>query len=137
MFYIKLLVLGLWVVFCSIIVIIKAIPRWGEPSLGSEFGKLYAWGALKIAGIKVETQGLENLDNQPCIYTLNHQSNFDMAIFGAQYPKNTVIIGKKEIKWLPVFGLLYVATGNIMIDRKKSSFSRYQESSRSHGSRYC
>ncbi|MFN8672359.1 MAG: lysophospholipid acyltransferase family protein [Candidatus Sericytochromatia bacterium] len=100
---------------------LKSITRWGDTKLGTEYARSFSEKALKIMNIKLELEGLENLKNQPCIYTLNHQSNFDMATFGAVYPENTVIIGKKELIWFPFFGLFYKASGNIMIDRKNKT----------------
>ena len=45
----------------------------------------------------------------------------DMATFGTVYPQRTIVIGKKEVKWIPFFGIFYVAAGNIMIDRNKTA----------------
>lgn len=121
MYYLKILLIGFWLVFFCIIGLLKSITRWGDTKLGTEYARSFSEKALKIMNIKLELEGLENLKNQPCIYTLNHQSNFDMATFGAVYPENTVIIGKKELIWFPFFGLFYKASGNIMIDRKNKT----------------
>lgn len=121
MFYIRLILLGFWIIICCLTGLAKSVLRWRDPSLGSEFGRMYSWGALRITGISVEVQGREFLEAyQPCIYVVNHQSNFDMGVYGILYPRNTVIIGKKELIWLPLFGLFYLASGNIMIDRSKT-----------------
>lgn len=120
MFYIKIFIFGFWMVIGCIIGLLKSVTRWGDTELGKEYARFFSARALKTANINIEYHGLENLDqSQPCIYTLNHQSNFDMAVFGEIYPSNTVIIGKKELIWIPFFGLFYMASGHIMIDRKK------------------
>lgn len=122
MFYIKILQFAFWMIVGCIIGLFKSITRWGDTELGKEYARFFSFRALKAANIQMEYHGLENLEKQqPCIYTLNHQSNFDMAIYGEIYPSNTVIIGKKEIIWIPIFGLFYKASGHIMIDRKKIS----------------
>lgn len=123
MYYLKLLSLGFWLVFYCMVGLINSITRWGDTKLGTEFAQAFSKKALKITGIILEFEGVENLKNQPCIYTLNHQSNFDMATFGALYPERTVIIGKKELIWIPFFGLFYKAAGNIMIDRSNKNKS--------------
>ena len=41
-----------------------------------------------------------------------------MATYGLLFPTKTLVIGKKELKWIPGFGLYFMASGNIMIDRK-------------------
>jgi 1-acyl-sn-glycerol-3-phosphate acyltransferase len=122
MFYIKVFLFVFWVVIGCLIGLVKSITRWGDTELGKEYARFFSSKALNVANIKIEYYGLENIEkSQPCIYTLNHQSNLDMAIFGEVYPSNTVIIGKKELIWVPFFGLFYKASGHIMIDRKKTS----------------
>lgn len=74
-----------------------------------------------IAGVKVRVLNEHRImENQPCIYLGNHQSNYDVLIYGTIYPKNCVSIGKKSLAWVPVFGWLYYLSGHILIDRKKS-----------------
>ncbi|MBC7474724.1 MAG: 1-acyl-sn-glycerol-3-phosphate acyltransferase [Candidatus Sericytochromatia bacterium] len=121
MFYIRVVLLGVWMCICAFLGLLKSIFRWGDTNLGKEYARLFTKVAFKIARVEVEYQGLEHIEaTQPCIYTLNHQSNFDMAVFGAIYPGDTVIIGKKQLIWVPVFGLFYKSAGNIMIDRSKT-----------------
>ena len=96
--------------------------RWGNLNLNHHIAGWIAWGLLKIAAIEVEVIGEEDLyRHQPCIYVSNHQSGFDIATFGSIYPKQTIAIGKKEVLWIPFFGLLFAAAGNVMIDRAQRS----------------
>ncbi len=119
--YLKLLGNLLWMMFCCVVGLVMCIFRWGDPRLSRDFARFYSWGTLKISGLKVEIRGLDILDaGRPAVLVANHQSALDMATFGALYPENTVLIGKKEIRWIPLFGWFYMASGNIMIDRKKS-----------------
>jgi 1-acyl-sn-glycerol-3-phosphate acyltransferase len=41
-----------------------------------------------------------------------------MSIFSEVFPRQTVVIGKKEVIYIPFWGQMYVAFGNIIIDRK-------------------
>lgn len=69
-------------------------------------------------GIRVEVEGRGNLlAETPCIYVANHQSVYDVPILAELYPPGTVVIGKKEIRHIPLFGWLYRVTGNVLIDR--------------------
>jgi 1-acyl-sn-glycerol-3-phosphate acyltransferase len=54
----------------------------------------------------------------PAVLMASHKSNLDIVIYGDLYPKRTVVIGKKEIEKIPVFGWFFRATGNILLDRK-------------------
>lgn len=53
----------------------------------------------------------------PAVIIMNHQSNFDPLLQGPVFPKNTVIIGKKEIVKIPLWGRIFNATNNILVDR--------------------
>jgi len=119
-FFIRILGMVLWLILTCVIGIGFALVQWGNPSLGSTFARFYSWGVLRIAGITVVIEGFENLtQNQPCIYVANHQSAMDLATFGLIYPKRTVVIGKKEIRWIPFFGIFFLASGNILLDRQR------------------
>ncbi len=59
--------------------------------------------------------------NRPCVFVMNHQSNYDLVLGGIIRMKQTVSLGKKEILWLPIFGLFYWLSGNILIKREKRS----------------
>jgi 1-acyl-sn-glycerol-3-phosphate acyltransferase len=81
-------------------------------------------------GLHVEIQGEHNiLRSRPCVYVVNHQSAFDVPILAGLYPEDTVLIAKKELRSIPLFGWLYEATGNILIDRdhNRSAVQRLRE----------
>lgn len=51
----------------------------------------------------------------------NHQDNLDFVSIGAHIPHRTVSVGKKEIRYIPFFGQLFLLAGNILIDRGNRS----------------
>jgi 1-acyl-sn-glycerol-3-phosphate acyltransferase len=51
----------------------------------------------------------------------NHQSALDLAIIGSMCPSGSVIVGKKEIAWIPIFGWYFRAAGNLMLNRANAS----------------
>jgi 1-acyl-sn-glycerol-3-phosphate acyltransferase len=55
--------------------------------------------------------------NAPAVWMVRHQSNLDVVTLGGIYPPRTVVIGKKQIAKIPVFGWFYRATGNVLLDR--------------------
>ncbi|HEX7528112.1 MAG TPA: lysophospholipid acyltransferase family protein, partial [Thermoanaerobaculia bacterium] len=57
------------------------------------------------------------LGSAPAVIVGNHQSNLDIATYAAFFGKESVVIGKKEIARIPVFGWLWKASGNILVDR--------------------
>lgn len=77
------------------------------------------WGLGRILRMRIHLESPHGLEaDQPCIYICNHQDNLDVFVFGSIFPGNTVVVGKKEIGWIPFFNLFYVAAGNILLDRK-------------------
>lgn len=120
MLFIRFPFICLWLVFSCVVGLIGCLIRWGDLNLDHYFGHLFAWGVTRIAGIRVQVEGIEHLTSrQPCIYVANHQSGMDMATFGTIYPKRTVVVGKKELLYIPFFGLFFKAAGNIVINREK------------------
>lgn len=89
-----------------------------EPEFQPYRGPLWGLGLAAHPGSQDSSREPEALDFQPCVYIGNHQDNLDVLIFGSLFPGNTIVIGKKEIAWIPFFNLFYAAAGNILLDRK-------------------
>ena len=118
-FYVRLTLTFLWIFIASLISLSFAVVRFGNVDNNRLFGYVYGPIACFILGIKVVREGAEHLNAyQPCIYVGNHQSGIDMAVMQPLFPRNTVMIGKKEVIYVPIWGLMYFAFGNIGIDRK-------------------
>ncbi len=81
------------------------------------FSKFARW----FVGIKLEVIHPERAHlHRPCIMVGNHQTGLDFAIISQVCPKGMVIVAKKELKNIPIFGSFFVKAGNLMIDRAKS-----------------
>ncbi|MBN6710507.1 1-acylglycerol-3-phosphate O-acyltransferase [Haemophilus haemoglobinophilus] len=113
------------VVFCCILICvlgsIYSLIRFKNPSnvgiMARWFGRLYPF-----FGLKVEHRFPENVDDfGRCIYIGNHQNNYDMVTISYMVRPRTVSVGKKSLIWIPFFGILYWATGNIFLDRENRS----------------
>lgn len=83
---------------------VSVITRW--------LGRLH-----HFFGLEVEYRPIPNPPTTPAIYIGNHQNNFDMVTISSMVRPRTVSVGKKSLMWIPFFGLLYWASGNIFIDR--------------------
>ena len=79
------------------------------------YASFMSWIA-PVLGIKVILRKAKQLQ-APCIFTANHQNNFDVFTLTKAVPKATVSLGKKSLVWMPLFGQIYWLTGNILIDR--------------------
>ncbi len=80
--------------------------------------RVVSWGFMKIAGIQLEIRGTENIPKDHfCVVTLNHQSSLDFITFASVAPLGMAVIGKKELAYIPIIGLLWILGRNLSIDR--------------------
>ena len=87
-------------------------------------GILYSMMA-RVVGLKVVVRKDPAVKvNEPYVYIANHQNSFDVITICKAALPGVVTIGKKSLKWIPVFGQIYWLSGNIMIDRKNSGKAR-------------
>jgi 1-acyl-sn-glycerol-3-phosphate acyltransferase len=80
-----------------------------------------AWGRLiiRMCGIKVEVEGLENLRGlKSYVLVSNHQSFFDIFAVLAYLPGDTRFVAKKELLKVPLVGYAMVTNGHIIVDRQ-------------------
>jgi len=78
----------------------------------------FSFLGLPIIGLKLKISGVENYPtDRSFIVVANHQSNWDLFTIAASVPERTVSVGKKSLKWIPLFGQLYWLAGNILVDR--------------------
>jgi 1-acyl-sn-glycerol-3-phosphate acyltransferase len=87
-------------------------------------GKYYSIMA-KLLGITLVYRGSSKVDTkQSYVFIANHQNSYDLITISHGARKGTVTVGKKSLKWIPIFGFIYWLSGNIMIDRKNSGKAR-------------
>ncbi len=83
-------------------------------------GKLYSKISTLI-GVKLELRMPESLKSGgPYVFIGNHQNSYDLVTICAASQPGMVTVGKKSLKWIPIFGQVYWLSGNIMIDRGNS-----------------
>lgn len=117
-FYLKLASVWLWF-FVAFLVGTLILPfRWRDPSVGVIVGSILNWGVTRFLRIRIVVENREALTaHQPCIYVGNHQHNLDIHTLSGVYPPNTVVIGKKELRWIPILGFFFMGSGYILLDR--------------------
>lgn len=116
-FYGRLFLMLIWLMAVSFCSIPLGLFRWKDPDNNYRFARVYSWGARLIMGISVEVQGRSYLTIRPAICVANHQSGLDLATIGDLCPSGTVVVGKKEIRYIPFFGFMFESFGNVMINR--------------------
>lgn len=85
------------------------------------FAKFWAHATLFLAhhvcGMKMELLGLDNRLNVPAIYAAKHQSAFETIALTAILHRPAFVL-KKELLYIPLFGLYLAKIGCVPIDRK-------------------
>lgn len=83
-------------------------------------GILYS-SIAKLLGLKLVFRVPDSVKNGgPYVFICNHQNSYDLITVCGAAQKGMVTVGKKSLKWIPIFGQAYWLSGNIMIDRKNS-----------------
>ena len=66
--------------------------------------------ASPIVGWKITIEGREHLrQSQSTVFVGNHQSMIDILYLARMFPKRTSVTAKRELKWSPFLGQLYVS----------------------------
>ena len=114
----RMLLLCVHFVLASLLGLLVCICRPFNPDNTRLCARLYALPALKILGVRtvLDVQSLNDVP-RPAVIVANHLSNYDLFVFGQVVPVRTVSLGKKSLKWLPLFGQIYWLAGNVLVDR--------------------
>lgn len=77
--------------------------------------------ALPVLGIQFEARNASPVGDKPAVYIVNHQDVLDVFICTAMLPQNIAILGKTELRYIPLFGLAFWLAGNLFINRQNKS----------------
>jgi len=79
---------------------------------------LGAWTGVRIAGVRVQTLGLDKIDpSRSYIFMSNHISNLDPPIMLPLIPRRTSVMVKKELFKYPILGETMRIGGLVPVDR--------------------
>lgn len=116
-FLAKMTIFWFWfLVSCNYAVLRGLLMRHDAANLNHHGARFFSFVG-PLLGVSHTVEGLENLDNQPCVYAMNHQSTMDVLALAQFMPKNTGIIAKKELKYAPFFGWYIGLGNNVLLDR--------------------
>ena len=99
-----------------------ALVRGPEGHAAVFAARTFSRAMQRVLGWRVETEGTERFaECAPSIVMARHQSNLDVVVYGEIFPRGAIAIGKKQLEWIPFFGRLWTATGNVLIDRRHTA----------------
>jgi 1-acyl-sn-glycerol-3-phosphate acyltransferase len=120
----RMVALGFFFAVVSIVSCVLFLFRFRHPSNSRLFMRILNPFVLPLLGLKILKRN-ENLltQNQPCVYVINHQAGLDILTVGEVYPPRTVVIAKRSLQSIPVFGWCFYLAGNLLIKRTNKSHS--------------
>jgi 1-acyl-sn-glycerol-3-phosphate acyltransferase len=74
--------------------------------------------ALRIAGIHVRAEGVENIPAGTCVFASNHCSNLDPLAMVPKIPKRVSLLAKTDVFKIPILSKAFRQGGVIPVDRK-------------------
>jgi 1-acyl-sn-glycerol-3-phosphate acyltransferase len=89
----------------------------GNASPMYRMGTWIAATGLRLAGIHVETEGLENIPAGSCVFMSNHVSNLDPCVIIPPIPRRVSILVKKSLMKVPLLGTAMRMANFVPIDR--------------------
>jgi 1-acyl-sn-glycerol-3-phosphate acyltransferase len=115
-----LVMLGFWAALLPVAALL-GFP-WtlltGDVSFLYSMGMWGAWTGVRLAGIRVQTVGLDKLDSgRTYIFMSNHVSNVDPPILLPLIPRRTSVLVKKELFKYPILGRVMHFGSLVPVDR--------------------
>lgn len=108
--------------FVSFFLLFVFFIRFRNKNNNVIFGRLFSYLSANLMQIKIIIRGKNKMhDSRAKVIIANHQSFFDAIIFGRVIDNDTLIIGKKSLIWIPVFGWVFYLAGNLFLNRTNHS----------------
>lgn len=120
--YISLALAAGWGVFASIFLRLigeQGIAQWMT-------GRAFSYLMALTTGITFEIIDPNDVLNttRPAVFVGNHQTELDVLMLGAMFPKYCSVTAKASLKKTPILGWFMTLSGSIFIDRKNAKDAR-------------
>lgn len=96
------------VTFLSLFIIFVGLPVIAYSLLTRSSDVLYRWGrwgigaSMRLTGVRIRTEGVENIPQGVCVFAANHVSNLDPPAALIGVPRRISFLAKKEVFSVPV-----------------------------------
>ena len=109
--------------FMTVVMMILGLPlllvsAQAVRGLARAWSLVSVWLLKRICGVTVEVRGVEHLPAGGFILASKHQSFLDIMLLVPLAPR-FVFVMKRELNFVPLFGLFLMRSGMISIDRSK------------------
>lgn len=97
-------------------VVALLVPRWNDVAM--LLGRVWSRIMLRTVGARVSYHGLSRaLEQTPCIFAANHQSQIDIWALARVVPVATRFAAKRELFRIPLLGWVLATADFVPIDR--------------------
>lgn len=111
-------VFGLTATAFMAVLVVLLPSRRARLRAGSAYARWIGPIVLRIFAIRMAVDGRERIAaSEPAIFVINHSSSIDTFACMGTWPDHGCCVGKKQVLWIPFFGLAYWLSGNLLIDR--------------------
>ena len=120
--YVSLLTCAVYGVVASICLTLVGKQQISQWATARAFHYVMAF----TTGIVFQVQDPKNIlgTTRPAVFIGNHQTELDVLMLGAMFPKYCSITAKSDLKHIPFLGWFMRLSGSIFIDRKNSKDAR-------------
>jgi len=118
----NLLYVCLTLCFAALLLPLLLLPSAVAQTIAKIWTRSILFLLRTICGISTEIRGTEHIQEGSAIYASLHQSAWE-TLFLWSYLANPSFVLKRELVWIPFFGLYLMRTSNIWIDRSAGSRS--------------
>lgn len=120
--YVNLIGCALFGVVASIVLTLigkQGISQWAV-------ARAFHWSMLLTTGVAFEVHDPKNIlgKTRPAVFIGNHQTELDVLMLGAMFPKYCSVTAKSSLKKVPFLGWFMSLSGSIFIDRKNAKDAR-------------
>ena len=107
----------------GVLAILAGLVDW-RGGLARVLGRAWARSVLLVVGVGVDVAGAERAPAGAAVYAANHGSALDIPILLAHVPADLLIVHKRSLYLVPVFGVALWLAGHIGIDRRNAFRAR-------------
>ena len=116
--------IGIWAAIVTVLVFFVSLVTWGHTISGWLYARLLSAVGMPLLGIRLAITGRENIPKEPAVILINHQSNLDAFFLGTVFPRKSVVLSKREMLKVPLFGIILLASRTIMVDREDAASAK-------------
>ena len=120
--YMSLVLCALYGVFASIVLTLagnQGISQWAT-------ARAFQFVMRLSTGVEFDVEDPKDVlgSTRPAVFIGNHQTELDVLMLGAMFPKYCSVTAKSSLKKVPFLGWFMSLSGSIFIDRKNSKDAR-------------